>query len=92
VVFLVGEGRCVRSLLRRTTQVERLTPLVHTLVRDTYAHLHAAARTRRGLHLHTCRRRRRRRRRRGAQPSDANARARGHSRVPRGNEPPAIYE
>lgn len=29
-VFLVGIGLCVRSLLRQTTQVDRLTPAIHT--------------------------------------------------------------
>lgn len=62
-----GAGRCVRSLLRRTTQVDRLTPLVHTSV---LGHVHAPTRPSRvhgaaSYHLHTCR---------AAQPSDANAR------------------
>lgn len=43
--FWWGAGRCVRSLLRRTTQVDRLTPHVHTLVRDAYAHLHTCTRS-----------------------------------------------
>lgn len=52
--FWWGAGRCVRSLLRQTTQVDRLTPLVHTLVRDTYAHLHdPASYTRSDLYTYT---------------------------------------
>jgi len=67
----------VRSLLRRTTQVDRLTPLVHTPVFGTYAHLHAPTRPSRvrgarstPTHL-PC----------GAQPSNASMHARMHART-----------
>jgi len=52
-VFLVGAGRCVRSLLRRTTQVDRLTPLVHTLVRPTHTRTYTTSRVHGAIYTYT---------------------------------------